>query len=1372
MAYGQTKYYRLEVSTAFGCFASSESFRVYGNKPPELSIASSGTTYSTSNPIYLSGYFYEPDFYSTSFDKVERINLFTSVGNIADASFTKQQTGTSGTWEYLWNTPHDGISIISATAYDMFGQTKTVSAGLPSTVYQGPVITLTNPPTSGTYSFQNQVITLSASVVSSYPFTNTNFTMYKGSSVINLGSAVISGSNWTKTFNLSSALSAVNNEGGIYKVIASGTDNNGSPGISIANDLSANSLPIFNLTNPVGPACHNGSIDVVASIIDDNNVCLVKILSGSTTLTSAYSTNGIFNWTWNNPNPGIHSLSAIVYDSVTSSDYSLTNFVISAGRTPTISLASSFVNGKKNAVVDENIYITSSGNVLLSATVVSSETTITDFWFSDSFGNKNTLISANTISNSAYIPFNENGQKYVLIETRTVGGCSKSILLNFYCFKPEVELIDFNNCGTSLRINGTVNFDGVSGTNGIVDNTFVCSLYASATFIDNIVLTQVGSQYSFDYTWLTPIDGVSALEFRFTNQYGSFSDIKQISKIITGNITNTLTPVSYITNNGSFFVVSGTTITISSTTNVSDVKEYQLIAENEQYVTIIYSTDGVFNIFPINNKIHNIRSKITTSGGCEVYSPYISIMKINGLSKIVSVSNASCNSTSANVTGYISPLTTGYASSAIDVSSEVISATVLDNFGNVVQTISARNYQYGFDFDYIPVVGTSSLTLVTSSSIIGNYSDIKTFATTETTVSANVTTNTVGYYNILNPIALTISASSSNIKKVTYLVNDSIVGNSITTPFNSSYIPTQVGLNEINAIVESNNGCLYTTPKVSANITTTPVSMITSPANNSYIMSGATYDINALVSPSFYGVISAVDFYDQVDSFISSAAYVGGSVWKYTNSNTISGVRARVYDSIGLSGISPLVNINVVLPTTSFISASSPTYSANEEVVFEVSGTSPNTSAVIKEIYEVINGEYIYIGTVSGTSQTIPASVIGVGTHTIVSKTIDEFGAFSYSSPIIITITSTDIQTYPTIVYIGSDNIDLIEDYGNVITSNFKIYDTTFGILSATIAAVGGTITEINSSNGIFEYTVSVNVSSTGSVTISAANKLNNVASYTVNNYIFKCADSRDINLVNYIPNHLYFDESGKESEFVTLTSFFEKYLNTLYTNLDEPCSIGILEKTNRLRNLHDPDKMELDYIQYFANYLGYNVDVNRSELGGFVSNPNSSAYADGPDRDENGEDIFNEYKKKALRFVVRNLPNWYSIKTTRNSVKTLLLSFGLFGDLLEVYTNDYVNDWIINNIPPGTYVSTTMTTDRFPTPHMYVSIDLNNSSLESVYGSEQSLTSVYKSFEIIRPANVVFEGLVAKFNLPKNDIFVTARYQLEGNMRITNVIS
>lgn len=112
----------------------------------------------------------------------------------------------------------------------------------------------------------------------------------------------------------------------------------------------------------------------------------------------------------------------------------------------------------------------------------------------------------------------------------------------------------------------------------------------------------------------------------------------------------------------------------------------------------------------------------------------------------------------------------------------------------------------------------------------------------------------------------------------------------------------------------------------------------------------------------------------------------------------------------------------------------------------------------------------------------------------------------------------------------------------------------------------------------------------------------------------------------------------------------------------DSVCSdlhnrVSILEKINRLTELFDPDLIPIELIQFYANNLGYNVGLNRENVGIDFKGSN--------------EDI---NQKKYLRFMVSNLPTWYTVKTTRNSIRMMLYTFGLIGDFIYYYTSNYFN--------------------------------------------------------------------------------------------------
>jgi len=179
---------------------------------------------------------------------------------------------------------------------------------------------------------------------------------------------------------------------------------------------------------------------------------------------------------------------------------------------------------------------------------------------------------------------------------------------------------------------------------------------------------------------------------------------------------------------------------------------------------------------------------------------------------------------------------------------------------------------------------------------------------------------------------------------------------------------------------------------------------------------------------------------------------------------------------------------------------------------------------------------------------------------------------------------------------------------------------------------------------------------------------------------------------------------------------------------------ISILEKVARLTELHDPDLIDIDYIQFFASNLGYNVNVSRDEIGNSGTNDNfgTTEFAG----ECSAVDI-NRY----LRFVVRSLPSWYKIKTTNNSIKVMLYSFGLIAELKEYFTDSYLpssegGKWRTDDAGDLSQINN----NWFPTPHFLIRVNFDESS--DVSFDIQRRQKVIRAIESIRPVNAVFKGL------------------------------
>lgn len=271
--------------------------------------------------------------------------------------------------------------------------------------------------------------------------------------------------------------------------------------------------------------------------------------------------------------------------------------------------------------------------------------------------------------------------------------------------------------------------------------------------------------------------------------------------------------------------------------------------------------------------------------------------------------------------------------------------------------------------------------------------------------------------------------------------------------------------------------------------------------------------------------------------------------------------------------------------------------------------------------------------------------------------------------------------------------------------------------------------------------------------------------------------------------------------------SYIENFCN-VPTN-----TISILEKVARLTDLFDPWLMPIDKIQYYANNLGYDVGLNRDDIG-----VGGEVTADVP------ESLRNKY----LRFMASQLPEWYRTKTTRPSIRTMLYSFGLVGDIVYYYTKEYTDkfaDAVLSNqndkevadflsdVREGnilTYdelrkqlctlrsnidtvvslldrnvwmLSRTNTASieedisnipdtYFPTPHFRVMFDLLSSFDAQTYTKDLTRHErVVRAISTIKPINTVFEGVAAYMKVEATR-YVMATVRVRKNISLISTDS
>lgn len=455
---------------------------------------------------------------------------------------------------------------------------------------------------------------------------------------------------------------------------------------------------------------------------------------------------------------------------------------------------------------------------------------------------------------------------------------------------------------------------------------------------------------------------------------------------------------------------------------------------------------------------------------------------------------------------------------------------------------------------------------------------------------------------------------------------------------------------------------------------------------------------------------------------------------------------------------------------------------------------------------EILTGSFSYVtwyDFVFGDGNTLYTSSTSI-THQYTSPGIYSPYVIITTIPPSTTTTSAfpnvSINVSPLIAFNGVPNVgsalDFYDANGAYYLAN-TIISATWNFGDGYTSAASNTTTIFpHTYYSIGNYTVSLSafdVSGNSGITSQTISILSNNNCKEKDNYITLCGpemlgrygNPRNLNLTDYLPNYL------KDSETQELVQFFQDFLNNMYNDIGgwqvsstnipvsaNPSSvsvnssyningtnypteadnvelldlswpsnasasnptISILEKVNRLTELHDPDLIDIDYIQFFAKNLGYNISVYRNEVG--ISGTSNESFFGVETSGVCSQSDINKY----LRFVVSNLPSFYKIKTTRNSIKVMLYSFGLVGDIVNYFTDSYSpmtlgGKWqadISSDLEdiPETY---------FPTPHFAIAINLEQ-SVDISFDSAR-LNSVIRAIESVRPANNVFRKLLGYFN-------------------------
>jgi len=354
-------------------------------------------------------------------------------------------------------------------------------------------------------------------------------------------------------------------------------------------------------------------------------------------------------------------------------------------------------------------------------------------------------------------------------------------------------------------------------------------------------------------------------------------------------------------------------------------------------------------------------------------------------------------------------------------------------------------------------------------------------------------------------------------------------------------------------------------------------------------------------------------------------------------------------------------------------------------------------------------------------------------------------------------------------------------DYGNMYNFSGKVVSKSGLSVTVTPANLENILWPLYNTSGTMTSPFTRTTIATLNVTI-------NLATNSV-----RTSASKAINLKNLLPVHLEYSETGEFLEF------FETYLNEMYeefiadrgknedftvdengtksyyrtevdsegdtvyqsggqyytsagyvdTNLvsvpstfpvEKVPSISILEKIKRIADFHDPDLIDMEYIEQLSTLMGYDINIFRPDMDSITESPD------------------NYDSEKYLRNVVTNLPHWYKIKATDNSIRILLYSFGIVAEVVKKWTSEQLSltsahpyvggygedpDLWIDESASSTQGISGIPDDYFPTPHFRVKIDQDLAAPDWYY----NLDKIFEAIESVRSINSVLDSVDTLFN-------------------------
>jgi len=220
----------------------------------------------------------------------------------------------------------------------------------------------------------------------------------------------------------------------------------------------------------------------------------------------------------------------------------------------------------------------------------------------------------------------------------------------------------------------------------------------------------------------------------------------------------------------------------------------------------------------------------------------------------------------------------------------------------------------------------------------------------------------------------------------------------------------------------------------------------------------------------------------------------------------------------------------------------------------------------------------------------------------------------------------------------------------------------------------------------------------------------------------------------------------------------------------------SLAEKIYRMAYTKDPNVFDYEYLRLISQHFGYSIETDEQEI-------NQNSYY-----------RTKEEKEEVLRNLIRNTPEYNRMKGTDSGIEMVLLSFGLVGRIVTLYTRgdskvpgyvyfidsrvvsgdieEYAEAEDIDTDPAHGYDESEVTQqmseqfrsdatlggssvyDWYASPHFRVEFDLLKDYL-NIAKSSELFSTIAKTIKRIKPINTVFQGFYAKLSAEYGHLFI-----------------